>query len=137
MSSIHQPEPWKLTYDDGGAEDPALRDKDGHIVADVFGSANGHRIVACVNACAGISNEMLDAWMNPPEGMFGAPHGPWTHHIRILADSGKKIAQKSEQRLAALKIAEEFITGFEDDETQEGIGEKLAAIRTAITETTS
>jgi hypothetical protein len=34
--------------------------------------------------------------------------------------------------LAALDRAEAFIAGFEDDETQEGIAEMLAAIRTAL-----
>lgn len=34
--------------------------------------------------------------------------------------------------LAALDRAEAFIAGFEDDETQEGVAEMLAAIRAAI-----
>jgi len=34
--------------------------------------------------------------------------------------------------LAALDRAEAFIAGFEDDETQEGVTEMLAAIRAAI-----
>ena len=34
--------------------------------------------------------------------------------------------------LAALERAEAFIAGFEDDDTQEGITEMLAAIRAAL-----
>lgn len=34
--------------------------------------------------------------------------------------------------LAALKQAEEFMRGFEDDELQEGINERLATVRAAI-----
>jgi len=34
--------------------------------------------------------------------------------------------------LAALKRAEAFISGFEDDATQEGVTEMLAAIRAAL-----
>jgi hypothetical protein len=34
--------------------------------------------------------------------------------------------------LAALKIAEDFMSGFEGDELQDGIDDKLATIRAAI-----
>ncbi len=34
--------------------------------------------------------------------------------------------------LAALAVAEEFMSGFEDDETQEGMAAKMAQIRAAI-----
>lgn len=34
--------------------------------------------------------------------------------------------------LAALELAESFMAGFEDDEVQEGINERLAAIRAVI-----
>jgi hypothetical protein len=33
---------------------------------------------------------------------------------------------------AALEIAERFMSGFEDDELQDGINDKLAAIRAAL-----
>lgn len=54
-------EPLALTFDDGGPENPALRDKDGEVIADVFGAEKGRRIVACVNACAGIDTEALES----------------------------------------------------------------------------
>lgn len=34
--------------------------------------------------------------------------------------------------LAALKLAESFMAGFEDDEAQEGINDRLATIRAAL-----
>lgn len=34
--------------------------------------------------------------------------------------------------IAALELAESFMRGFEDDETQDGIKEKLATVRDAI-----
>lgn len=34
--------------------------------------------------------------------------------------------------LAALKLAESFMAGFEDDELQDGINDRLATIRAAI-----
>jgi hypothetical protein len=43
---------------------------------------------------------------------------------------------KRDTLLAALKIAEDFMSGFEGDELQEGIDDKLAQIRAAITEAT-
>jgi len=36
------------------------------------------------------------------------------------------------EMLAALERAEGFISGFEDDDTQEGVTEMLAAIRAAL-----
>ena len=45
----------------------------------------------------------------------------------------KKMTYEHEQKcLSALKAAEEFISGFEDDETQEGIAELLHEVRTAL-----
>jgi hypothetical protein len=38
-----------------------------------------------------------------------------------------------DQMLDALEDAESFISGFEDDESQEGVVEMLARIRAAIT----
>lgn len=137
MEHRHQPEPWKLTYDDGGLEGPALRDKDGMIVADVWGKANGLRIVACVNACEGISDEALDSWMNPPDGGFGHPHGPWPAHIISLQRAAEANAKQRDKMLTILQRAEGFIAGFEGDETQEGIDDLLAEIRAATFEASS
>lgn len=103
MEHSHQPEPWKLTFDDGGPENPALRDREGVIIADVYGNANGRRIVACVNACEGISDEALDNWMNPPDGGFGHPHGPWPAHIISLQRAAESVTLQRNKLLVALK----------------------------------
>lgn len=46
--------------------------------------------------------------------------------------SGSANGDPSVQALNALSKAERFMSGFEDDETQEGIAENLAEIRAAI-----
>lgn len=68
----HTPEPWKYTDDpsDGCcwthhvetvARDPQMPDYAHGSVADISGEENARRIVACVNACAGIPTEALEA----------------------------------------------------------------------------
>jgi hypothetical protein len=69
--------------------------------------ANARRIVACVNACAGISDEALDSWMNPPEGGFGHPHGPWPAHIITLQRAAETFRQQRDELLDALKYHQE------------------------------
>ncbi len=49
----------------------------------------------------------------------------------LESDDARLIAAAPEM-LAALDRAEAFIAGFEDDDTQEGIPEMLAAIRAAL-----
>lgn len=49
----HSPEPWKT------AQAPNITDSLGQLVAQGFWDADRRRIVACVNACAGISTETL------------------------------------------------------------------------------
>jgi hypothetical protein len=48
-----------------------------------------------------------------------------------LADR-RRLQLAAPDLLAALERAEAFIAGFEDDETQEGVAEMLAAIRAAL-----
>lgn len=59
----HSPEPW--SYEDEGGNRFCVRDADGQgVFADEIGPMDGPdapRIVACVNACAGI--EDIAAWM--------------------------------------------------------------------------
>lgn len=47
-------------------------------------------------------------------------------------DANQALIAAAPDLLAALDRAEAFIAGFEDDDTQEGIPEMLAAIRAAI-----
>jgi hypothetical protein len=49
--------------------------------------------------------------------------------LRLAAAEAASVAL-----LAALKTAEAFISGFEDDELQEGVGEILATMRAVIAE---
>lgn len=50
----------------------------------------------------------------------------------ILTKANARLTAAAPDLLAALDRAEAFIAGFEDDETQEGVAEMLAAIRAAI-----
>jgi hypothetical protein len=59
----------------------------------------------------------------------------------ITVQHGEWIAQKRAERagpdlLAALRLAEGFVSGFEGDETQEGIDALLGALRAAIASAT-
>lgn len=66
--------------------------------------ADARRIVACVNACAGVPTEILQSWLNPPDGQMGLPHGPWHRHLVALG------AERAEL-LAALEGVLPFLTG--------------------------
>lgn len=73
--SDHTKEPWSYRRADGidspSSEDYKIFSDDGALVAETFEligkhratdqHANARRIVACVNACTGISNDVLDA----------------------------------------------------------------------------
>jgi hypothetical protein len=52
--------------------------------------------------------------------------------VRNIAHDLAKRIFYVEDLLAALDRAEAFISGFEDDDTQEGVTEMLAAIRAAL-----
>ena len=65
--------------------------------------ADALRIAACVNACAGISDEALDSWMNPPEGGYGHPHGPWPAHIISLQRAAEAVAQQRDELVDAIR----------------------------------
>ena len=76
--SKHTPEPWKISHDDSTEEWSIVTNQHGSIIANVneetgpelVGSApairkmpgleNARRIVACVNACAGVRTEALE-----------------------------------------------------------------------------
>jgi hypothetical protein len=53
-------------------------------------------------------------------------------HIAINQMSSDPRVQTAQQILSALIIAEDFMAGFEDDEIQDGIAEKLRQVRAAI-----
>lgn len=105
---IYSKEPWKFV----SAENPLDHEMD-FFITDASGinqvcraalsEHNARRIVACVNACAGISDEALDSWMNPPEGGFGHPHGPWPAHIISLHRAAETLKQQRDELLAAIE----------------------------------
>lgn len=70
-------------------------------------------------------NETLIDVADTLEGAAGA-------YMRVLARETRAARANVTAMLAALERAEGFISGFEDDDMQEGIGETLAAIRVAI-----
>lgn len=62
--------------------------------------ARAQRIVACVNACAGVPTEILQAWLNPPDGQMGLPQGPWHRHLVALGAQRAKLAELLQAWLA-------------------------------------
>lgn len=70
-------------------------------------------------------NETLIDAADTLEGAAGA-------YMRVLARETRAARVSVAAVLEALDRAEAFIDGFEDDDTQEGVGEMLAAIRVAL-----
>jgi hypothetical protein len=70
-------------------------------------------------------NETLIDVADTLEGAAGA-------YMRVLARETRAARVSVSAVLEALERAEAFIDGFEDDDTQEGVGEMLAAIRVAL-----
>jgi hypothetical protein len=91
MSEIkHTPDPWRTTELDRVIADTIQKVNDDYFIADCFGpdaKANARRIVACVNACAGLSQDALD--------------GGWKA-VEIIAYS-RSLEQQRDQLLDALK----------------------------------
>ena len=68
-----------------------------------------------------------------PEGLtYGYAMSDW-HATRAESEGNRRLIAASPDLLDALLIAEEFMSGFEDDDVQIGMGIKLAIIRAAIT----
>lgn len=117
----HTKEPWRLGRFTGPASYEEVRETVGNmdVVVDTDigpyvlaacnanfpddARANARRIVACVNACEGISDEALDGWMNPPEGGLGHPHGPWPAHIISLQRAAEIVSQQRDDLVEAIR----------------------------------
>ena len=63
------------------------------------------RLRACYTACEGIPDELLQSWLNPPEGQLGAPHGTWAQQ---LTAAGNQLVEM-QKRVDLLKAALEKI----------------------------
>lgn len=61
-----------------------------------------------------------------------APRLSTDERIRMLDEINRRDAAEAGDVLSALKAAEEFMSGFDGDEMQDGIDAKLALIRAAI-----
>lgn len=105
--SQHTPEPWVVNGSHIESENEHGWVNDGWIIADLSGSqieANARRIVACVNACAGASTEVLEK---------GAIHD-WALLMTQLE------SQNAELLVTLRSIAESYPT-TEEGETLAGI----------------
>lgn len=71
------------------------------------------RIVACVNACQGISTERLESWLNPPEGMKGAPDGTWAKQLLELWAEASAACVQRDNVLAALEAATHALRSYQ------------------------
>ena len=103
----HTAEPWRVDADaDNDGEFFWIASASETEIAMVSDGRMGDakRIVACVNACAGISDAALDSWMNPPEGGFGHPHGPWPAHIISLQRAAATCAQQRDDLAEAIRL---------------------------------
>lgn len=98
---------------------------------------------SAVSEAVGLVNTMLtDSGWQP----LASPI-QWQHHVERLQDRhgaahcyveiDEKELVGGADMLAELRKAESFISGFEDDEMQEGIDEMLAGIRAAIAKATA
>nr|WP_222115787.1 hypothetical protein [Chromobacterium vaccinii] len=114
----HAQEPWKLTHDDGGRDCLALRDKDGHIVADIYGAENASRILACVNAGKIVTTEDLERYYNTGAGIDEALEEA------SLQDHLKAVQQRNQLQATIGQIADEL--ALEDHER--GAGQILSAL---------
>lgn len=57
-------------------------------------------LAPAVDACAGVPTEILQSWINPPEGQMGLPHGPWHRHIVALGAQRTRLGNLLERFLA-------------------------------------
>lgn len=66
-----------------------------------------------------------------PRPSWPNPHTPRSVQV-YRSEARDQLDKAAPDMLAALKKAESFISGFEDDDLQEGIADLLAGIRAAI-----
>lgn len=108
-ATTHTPEPWFLGTDGGLWSDdgprPLSKDAD---------TANAHRIVACVNACAGLSNDALDG------GWTAQGLGAYAHKLEVRRD-------ELEAALRSLIEANHGYASAESVESARAVLTKLAA----------
>ena len=63
MKTEHTPEPWKSIEEQfHGEVMNFIGDKDGGTIGEIYTENDARRIVACVNACAGLPTEVLERY---------------------------------------------------------------------------
>lgn len=153
----HMPEPWAVTAPTETMH--AIRGPSGRIVADVgysdtfqMNDANARRIVACVNASAGIPQETLDQYETP--GYIQTKFGVYDQTIQKIAserdeykeqrDDAERqrdelLSQRDELLEALLRLLPlldeddmNAVTGIYSQETLLAIDKARAAVEKAI-----
>lgn len=103
--SEHTKEPWEAVTDCPGKCCWDIQPVGGNAPWDringpEMSEADARRIVACVNACAGVPSEILQSWINPPAGQMGLPQGPWHRHLVALGAQRAELAELLQAWLA-------------------------------------
>lgn len=129
MQSNHTPEPWSVSeesFDNDGIKESVIRGMDGRAAIAVtldFGAnnpsmreANARRIVACVNACAGISTTSL-------EGEVGVIESVTKFTSKKLTD----VRQQRDELLAVCEELAECAAYWSEYDVPIGIADRLTA----------
>ena len=91
MKTEHTPEPWKSIEEQfHGEVMNFIGDKDGGTIGEIYTEDDASRIVACVNACAGLPTEVLERYK-----------------LGVIGVDYKSTKQQRDELLAAL---EQFVT---------------------------
>jgi hypothetical protein len=73
------------------------------------------RLGNCVKACEGIPNDILESWLNPPEGQFGAPHGTWAQQLAAVGVLMVQMYRERNELLSACKPLLKILRDWEPD----------------------
>lgn len=132
MTTKHQQEPWSGIDATEDHSANVILDKAGAIVGSALDIEAARRIVACVNACEGISDDALDSWMNPPEGGYGHPDGPWPVHLVSLEKTAETLKQQRDNLLEATLALLEFFDHPDLPEAREANRHALEVVETIM-----
>lgn len=103
MMSKHTAEPWSQET----PHDHLVIDGAGYLAADCARPEDARRIVACVNACEGISTEQLDSWASMGR--------PILQSLKELKDEADREAEQCDALFDALLTAIDHIDMAELD----------------------
>jgi hypothetical protein len=141
----HTKEPWEVWSSNShirisaGGKDGAVlhatRAADGMAVV-VISEADARRIVACVNACAGISDKALESWLNAPQNQMGIKDGTWAQQLKFWWEQFDKMRKQCDELLEALHVALPFVEDAESspDFKNGHVSKVIKQIRAALSE---